>query len=120
MVSQKILSADSHVIEPADVWTARIDKRFLDLSTFNGQPLVRDLSGLEVEYRIVQIYCRDAGRKEAALSFGLWRESDKDKPTAVIATMNHQATLNAASRSRGVLAAPTKATKAATPTAKPV
>jgi len=30
MDAQKILSADSHVIEPADVWTSRIDKRFLD------------------------------------------------------------------------------------------
>jgi predicted TIM-barrel fold metal-dependent hydrolase len=30
MDAQKILSADSHVIEPADVWTARVDKRFLD------------------------------------------------------------------------------------------
>src|SRR5258708_36044574 len=30
MDAQKILSADSHGIEPADVWTARIDKRFLD------------------------------------------------------------------------------------------
>ena len=30
METQRILSADSHVIEPADVWTARIDKRFLD------------------------------------------------------------------------------------------
>ena len=59
-----------------------IEKRFLDLTMFNGQPLVRDLSGLEVEYRIVQIYCRDAGRKEAALTFGLWREGDKDKPSA--------------------------------------
>jgi hypothetical protein len=30
METEKILSADSHVIEPADVWTARIDPRFLD------------------------------------------------------------------------------------------
>src|SRR5258708_34195283 len=30
MQSQRILSADSHVIEPADVWTSRIEKRFLD------------------------------------------------------------------------------------------
>ena len=30
MDAQKILSADSHVIEPADVWTSRIDKRFLE------------------------------------------------------------------------------------------
>ena len=26
----ELISADSHVIEPADVWTARIEKRFLD------------------------------------------------------------------------------------------
>jgi hypothetical protein len=30
MDPQRILSADSHVIEPADVWTSRIEKRFLD------------------------------------------------------------------------------------------
>ncbi|HTU23277.1 MAG TPA: CehA/McbA family metallohydrolase [Gemmataceae bacterium] len=46
-------------------------KRFLDVMMFNGQPLVRDLSGLELEYRIVQIYCRDAGRKPAGLQFDL-------------------------------------------------
>jgi hypothetical protein len=40
---------------------------------FNGQPLLRDLSGLGVEYRIVQLYCRDAGRKEASVRFFLGR-----------------------------------------------
>jgi len=30
MDAERILSADSHVIEPADVWTARIEKRFLE------------------------------------------------------------------------------------------
>jgi predicted TIM-barrel fold metal-dependent hydrolase len=30
MSSERILSADSHVIEPADVWTARIDRRFAE------------------------------------------------------------------------------------------
>jgi predicted TIM-barrel fold metal-dependent hydrolase len=39
-----IISADSHVIEPADVWTARIDRRFLDRAPrvvhqdFHGRP----------------------------------------------------------------------------------
>lgn len=46
-------------------------KRFLEVRMFNSQPLVRDLSGLELEYRIVQIYCRDAGRKHARLQFDL-------------------------------------------------
>src|SRR5262249_31555110 len=40
-----------------------VAKRFLDLAMFNDNPLVRHLSGLEVEYRVVQVYCRDAGRK---------------------------------------------------------
>jgi predicted TIM-barrel fold metal-dependent hydrolase len=30
MAAERIVSADSHVIEPADVWTARIDRRFAD------------------------------------------------------------------------------------------
>ncbi len=30
MLPEKIFSADSHVIEPADVWTTRIDQRFRD------------------------------------------------------------------------------------------
>src|SRR5579884_1460621 len=28
MTAERIVSADSHVVEPADVWTARIDRRF--------------------------------------------------------------------------------------------
>jgi hypothetical protein len=48
-----------------------VSKRFLDLEMFGGQPLVGPLSGLEVEYRILSIYCRDSGRKEATLRFGL-------------------------------------------------
>jgi hypothetical protein len=66
--------------DPRVVSVGEVGKRFLDLMTFTGQPLVRHLSGLEVEYRIVQIYCRDAGRKEAVLGFGLWRDDDKNKP----------------------------------------
>jgi hypothetical protein len=57
--------------DPQVVSVGEVGKRFLDVTMFNGQPLVRPLSGLEVEYRIVQLYCRDSGRKEAALQFQL-------------------------------------------------
>ena len=30
MAAERIVSADSHVVEPADVWTARIEPRFAD------------------------------------------------------------------------------------------
>jgi hypothetical protein len=59
-----------------------VAKRFLDLQMFNAQPLVRHLSGLEVEYRLLQVSCRDAGRKEAMLGFSLWRDGAR-KPAVV-------------------------------------
>lgn len=51
-------------IKPADV-----TDRWLELQMFDAQPLTPALSGLPVEYRIVQLYSRDAGRREAILSF---------------------------------------------------
>src|SRR5262249_34340758 len=51
--------------DPKVVSVGEVGKRFLDVMMFNDQPLVRPLSGLEVEYRVLQLYSRDAGRKEA-------------------------------------------------------
>ena len=42
---------------------------WLDLQMFDGQPLTRTLSGLALEYRIVQLYSRDPGQREASLTF---------------------------------------------------
>jgi hypothetical protein len=42
--------------------------RWLDLETFDTPPMTPTLSGLAVEYRIVHLYARDAGRREATLS----------------------------------------------------
>jgi hypothetical protein len=68
--------------DPKVISVGEVSKRFLDLMMHNSQPLVRDLSGLEVEYRILQVYCRDAGRKEADIGFGLWSDADKKGPQA--------------------------------------
>jgi hypothetical protein len=68
--------------DPTVTSVGQVGKRFLDLQMHNQQPLVRDLSGLELEYRIIQIYCRDAGRKEASFGFSLWRESNKKAPVS--------------------------------------
>jgi hypothetical protein len=45
------------------------DQLWLDLETFNKQPLKKELSGLPLEYRIVSLYSRDAGQREAKLAF---------------------------------------------------
>lgn len=43
--------------------------RWLDLSVYDGEPMDKTLSGLIVEYRLVQLYSRDAGMREAKLLF---------------------------------------------------
>jgi len=50
---------------------AESEQRFLDLAMYNSQPLTPRLSGLPLEYRIVQFYSRDAGRREAQISFNV-------------------------------------------------
>ncbi|MCI0359428.1 MAG: CehA/McbA family metallohydrolase [Planctomycetaceae bacterium] len=45
-----------------------VPSRWLDLAMFDQQPLLPKLSGLALEYRIVQLYSRDAGKREAQLS----------------------------------------------------
>jgi len=58
-------------INPGDptVSEADIDQRFLDMVLFNRQPQTPTLSGLKLEYRLLQLYTRDAGKREAQLSF---------------------------------------------------
>ncbi|MBV8820708.1 MAG: hypothetical protein JO022_20270, partial [Acidobacteriaceae bacterium] len=48
-----------------------VARKFLDLQMYSKQPLKPNLSGLEVEYRILQIFSRDAGKREAKLSFNV-------------------------------------------------
>jgi hypothetical protein len=43
--------------------------RWMDIMTFDSQPLTPKLSGLELDYRIVQIYSRDKGKREATIGF---------------------------------------------------
>ncbi len=57
---------DEKLVDAADV-----PGRFLDATLFNKQPLKPGLSGLELEYRIVQLYSRDVGRREAQLGFNV-------------------------------------------------
>jgi hypothetical protein len=45
--------------------------RWLDLQVFAQQPLEPSLSGLKVEYRILELYSRDAGKRDATLSFNV-------------------------------------------------
>jgi len=48
---------------------AKIRDLWLDLDMFGGRPLAKNLSGIGLEYRIIQLYSRDAGQRSAVLSF---------------------------------------------------
>lgn len=45
--------------------------RWLDLDLLAKQPLQKTLSGLGLEYRVVSLYSRDAGRREAKMEFNV-------------------------------------------------
>lgn len=51
-------------IKPADVV-----QRWTDVAVFNRQPLNETLSGLPLEYVLLEVYSRDAGQREAKLVF---------------------------------------------------
>ncbi|MFI5458338.1 MAG: CehA/McbA family metallohydrolase [Isosphaerales bacterium] len=48
---------------------SEIIQRWADVIMYQDRPLQRALSGLSIEYRIVQIHSRDAGKREAKISF---------------------------------------------------
>jgi len=54
---------------PRDPGPPALSARWLDLQMFDSQPMKPALSGLELEYRIIQLYSRDAGKREASFSF---------------------------------------------------
>jgi hypothetical protein len=54
------------LVKPEDV-----PHRFLDIAMFDKQPLKPTLSGLSLEYRIIQLYSREVGRREAKLGFNV-------------------------------------------------
>ncbi|MFY8071495.1 MAG: hypothetical protein ACOVNQ_07400, partial [Pirellula sp.] len=65
MVRQSTSAADPQMkITPAE--SAR---RWLDIAIPVQEPMVANLSGLKVEYRIIQLYSRDSGPLEATLAF---------------------------------------------------
>jgi hypothetical protein len=55
--------------QPKDPGAPALAARWLDMQMFEAPPMRPALSGLGVEYRIVQLYSRDAGQREALFTF---------------------------------------------------
>jgi hypothetical protein len=52
-----------------------VNRQWIDLRMFNKQPMKVHLSGLALEYRIIQVFSRDAGKREAKLIFDVGQGS---------------------------------------------
>ena len=64
-----VIGSSSKPKPESKVSPAEADRRWLEISVQVSEPLRRNLSGLELEYRILQLYSRDAGKREATLQF---------------------------------------------------
>jgi hypothetical protein len=49
----------------------QVANRFLEVQMYDGRPLSPNLSGLGLEYAVVQIYSKDAGKREAEIGFNI-------------------------------------------------
>jgi hypothetical protein len=52
-----------------------VGRRWMDIAMFNKQPLKAHLSGLDLEYRVLQLYSKDPGKREAKLMFDVGQGS---------------------------------------------
>jgi hypothetical protein len=72
-----------------------VNARWLDLAEYTGQPLLPALSGLDLEYRVLQVYTRDRGERTAdirvwagpALNLRLGQLPRETPPPAAAATV---------------------------------
>jgi hypothetical protein len=66
------LKADSPNAKPlAGSPAGDLKDRWLEMQLFTAAPMKRRLSGLELEYRIIQLYSRDAGKRSAKIAFNV-------------------------------------------------
>ena len=54
---------------------AQVAGRFLELQLYKNRPLLPTLSGLLLEYAVVQVYCKDRGQREAEIGFNVGQGS---------------------------------------------
>lgn len=64
-------SMDHRVKEDKKLSAGQVANRFLELAIYRNRPMNPNLSGVKVEYVILQIYSKDAGRREVELGFNI-------------------------------------------------
>ncbi len=65
------IRSDSSPEPPSRLTPADVQQRWADISLYDKDPMSERLSGLPVEYRILEIYSRDQGQRSAKISFNV-------------------------------------------------
>ena len=64
-------SFDPEVSKKKVLTAGEVANRFLEIQIYRNRPLLPNLSGLKLEYAVVQIYSKASGQKEADLGFNI-------------------------------------------------
>jgi hypothetical protein len=64
-------SWNSRVEENKRLSAGQVANRFLELQVYRHRPLLPNLSGLKMEYAVLQVYSKDAGQREAEVGFNI-------------------------------------------------
>ncbi|MDB5246578.1 MAG: hypothetical protein JWQ40_972 [Segetibacter sp.] len=59
------------VSEKKKLSPGQVANRFLELQLYRSRPMLPNLSGLQLEYAVLQIYSKDAGVREAEIGFNV-------------------------------------------------
>ena len=64
-------SFDPKVDEKKVLTAGQVANRFLEMQVYRNRPLLPNLSGLKLEYAVVQIYSKDSGQREVEMGFNI-------------------------------------------------
>ena len=62
---------ESQVKKENIITEGQVSNRFMELQLYRNRPLLPNLSGLKLEYVVVQIYSREKGQREAEIGFNI-------------------------------------------------
>ena len=72
---QQLLYMHLHLIpvlmKKKNLLPGQVANRFLEMQIYRNRPMLPHLSGLKLEYAILQIYSKDAGQREVELGFNV-------------------------------------------------
>lgn len=66
-----ISTSEPRALEKNLLTEGQVANRFLEMQMYRNRPLLPNLSGLKLEYAVLQIYSKDAGQREAEIGFNI-------------------------------------------------